>query len=95
MPMGMCRVDPISEWSRSLMSRTRRNAISRESLLPRYPACGEAPRHHRFSPEPWSYNITFDAHYISMRQKRVQGSHFTHLRSSAATGSCSIAASTP
>ena len=26
------------------------------------------------------YNITFDARYVWMRQKRVQGSHFAHLK---------------
>ena len=26
------------------------------------------------------FNITFDARYVWMRQKRVQGSHFAHLR---------------
>ena len=26
------------------------------------------------------YNITFDARYVWMRQKRIQGSHFAHLK---------------
>jgi crotonyl-CoA carboxylase/reductase len=26
------------------------------------------------------FNITFDARYVWMRQKRVQGSHFAHLK---------------
>jgi len=26
------------------------------------------------------YNLTFDARYVWMRQKRVQGSHFAHLK---------------
>ena len=40
------------------------------------------------------YNITFDARYVWMRQKRIQGSHFAHLKqASAANRSSSIAAS--
>jgi len=30
------------------------------------------------------YNITFDARYVWMRQKRIQGSHFAHLKQAAA-----------
>ena len=30
------------------------------------------------------YNITFDARYVWMRQKRVQGSHFAHLKQASA-----------
>jgi crotonyl-CoA carboxylase/reductase len=30
------------------------------------------------------FNITFDARYVWMRQKRVQGSHFAHLKQAAA-----------
>ena len=42
------------------------------------------------------YNITFDARYVWMRQKRIQGSHFAHLKqASAANHSCWTAASTP
>ena len=26
------------------------------------------------------FNITFDARYVWMRQKRIQGSHFAHLK---------------
>ena len=26
------------------------------------------------------YNLTFDARYVWMRQKRIQGSHFAHLK---------------
>ncbi|GLS44577.1 crotonyl-CoA carboxylase/reductase [Methylobacterium brachythecii] len=29
------------------------------------------------------YNITFDARYVWMRQKRIQGSHFAHLKQAA------------
>src|SRR5919106_4304026 len=30
------------------------------------------------------YNITFDARYVWMRQKRIQGSHFAHLKQASA-----------
>jgi crotonyl-CoA carboxylase/reductase len=30
------------------------------------------------------FNITFDARYVWMRQKRIQGSHFAHLKQAAA-----------
>src|SRR3546814_767721 len=30
------------------------------------------------------YNITFDARYVWMRQKRIQGSHFAHLNQASA-----------
>jgi crotonyl-CoA carboxylase/reductase len=30
------------------------------------------------------FNITFDARYVWMRQKRIQGSHFAHLRQASA-----------
>lgn len=30
------------------------------------------------------YNLTFDARYVWMRQKRIQGSHFAHLKQAAA-----------
>jgi crotonyl-CoA carboxylase/reductase len=30
------------------------------------------------------FNITFDARYVWMRQKRVQGSHFAHLKQASA-----------
>jgi crotonyl-CoA carboxylase/reductase len=30
------------------------------------------------------YNLTFDARYVWMRQKRVQGSHFAHLKQASA-----------
>jgi crotonyl-CoA carboxylase/reductase len=30
------------------------------------------------------FNLTFDARYVWMRQKRVQGSHFAHLKQAAA-----------
>ena len=30
------------------------------------------------------YNITFDARYVWMRQKRIQGSHFAHLKQAGA-----------
>src|SRR4029077_228435 len=29
---------------------------------------------------PTGYNITFDARYVWMRQKRIQGSHFANLK---------------
>ena len=29
------------------------------------------------------YNITFDARYVWMHQKRIQGSHFAHLQQAA------------
>ena len=42
------------------------------------------------------YNLTFDARYVWMRQKRIQGSHFAHLKQAAPpTSSCSTAASIP
>ena len=30
------------------------------------------------------YNLTFDARYVWMRQKRIQGSHFAHLKQASA-----------
>ena len=30
------------------------------------------------------FNITFDARYVWMRQKRIQGSHFAHLKQASA-----------
>ena len=30
------------------------------------------------------FNLTFDARYVWMRQKRIQGSHFAHLKQAAA-----------
>jgi crotonyl-CoA carboxylase/reductase len=30
------------------------------------------------------YNLTFDARFVWMRQKRIQGSHFAHLKQAAA-----------
>ncbi|KAF0207273.1 MAG: Crotonyl-CoA, partial [Methylocystaceae bacterium] len=30
------------------------------------------------------FNITFDARYVWMRQKRIQGSHFAHLQQASA-----------
>ena len=40
------------------------------------------------------FNLTFDARYVWMRQKRIQGSHFAHLKQAAPPiGSCSTAAS--
>jgi crotonyl-CoA carboxylase/reductase len=42
------------------------------------------------------FNITFDARYVWMRQKRIQGSHFAHLKQAARpTSSSSTGASTP
>ena len=43
------------------------------------------------------YNLTFDARYVWMRQKRIQGSHFAHLEAGLGrpTASCSSAASIP
>ena len=42
------------------------------------------------------FNLTFDARYVWMRQKRIQGSHFAHLKQAAKpTASCSSTASTP
>ena len=29
------------------------------------------------------FNLTFDARYVWMRQKRIQGSHFAHLKQAA------------
>ena len=42
------------------------------------------------------FNITFDARFVWMRQKRIQGSHFAHLKQAARpTSSSSTGASTP
>ena len=30
------------------------------------------------------YNLTFDARFVWMRQKRIQGSHFAHLKQASA-----------
>ncbi|WP_068085261.1 crotonyl-CoA carboxylase/reductase [Polycladidibacter stylochi] len=36
------------------------------------------------------YNITFDARYVWMRQKRIQGSHFAHLKQAGEANRCVI-----
>ena len=57
---------------------------------------GEARRHGGVLRRHDRLQLTFDARYVWMRQKRIQGSHFAHLKQAAPpTSSCSTAASIP
>ena len=46
--------------------------------------CGEARRHGGVLRRHQRLQLTFDARYVWMRQKRIQGSHFAHLKQASA-----------
>jgi crotonyl-CoA carboxylase/reductase len=68
-------------WDITGQARRRyRLRASGRADLPGLDAGREARRHGGVLRRHDGFNITFDARYVWMRQKRIQGSHFAHLK---------------